>query len=187
MKNTKYKIADLKIGDTIGIYINRQEGGASMGPSVEGKPEYYRHVAFGGHVYNNNTGQGYYLDTLEPIGIPLHDSCIFEVIKGHSREVVKSILREQAKQVGRWAVSSFVNEFNSFPFSIGSRVTINCYDCKYSYKAINKVLGIRNNHKVLTSKNLELIDYNDGIITVKCLDTNKTAQTGTEAIERVSE
>lgn len=183
----KYKISDLKIGDKIGIYIHRTDGGASMGPSVEGNPEYYRHVIFGGHIYNNNHGQGYYLDTLEPIGIPLSDSCIFEVIKGGAIEQMKQIMLKQAKQIGRWAISRFVEEYNEFPIVMGSRVLINGYSNDYGYKVLNKKLGIKNNHKVLSSKELELIDYQNGIITVKCLNTNKTAITGMQAIEKVYE
>lgn len=183
----EHKISDLKIGDAIGIYINRVEGGITMGPSLEGKQEYYTLVAFGGTVYNNNTGQAYFTDTMEPLGLPLHDSNIHEVKPGAALSVIKQIMLKQAHQIGKWAISQYYEQFGSFPVQKGDKVRINTSGGEYSYQSINRKLNIRNNHKILNSKNLEFVDFIDGEITVRCIDSDSIARTGMQAIDKVLE
>jgi hypothetical protein len=179
-----YQIRSLNIGDAIMIYIHRCEGGASMGRGVEGIKDYERWVAFGGMIYNDHCGQGYYMDTMKPIGIPLHDNCIFGVQKGAAMDVIEIVMKETAMSVGRWAIRHYKALFHKLPFNEGCRVTIGP---DYEYKKINKVLGIRNNHVVLSSKNLVMVSNpmmisNDNIITVMDSDTKKSAQVGIEAV-----
>ena len=183
MLTPKYKISELSIGDSILIYIHRQEGGATMGPSVEGIEEYARWVAFGGWVYNETNGQGYYLDTKLPIGIPLHDNCIFDVRKGESIGIIEEVMRKEAVKIGRWAIINYKMQFHKLPFEVGVHIKM---APEAEYKKINKTLGIRNNHAVLSSKNLILINNplmeNREVVTVLCKDTNKMAQTGLESL-----
>ena len=184
MTKPLYKISELSIGDSILIYIHRQEGGATMGPGTEGKKEYERWVAFGGTVYNDHCGQGYYMDTKNPIGIPLHDNCIFGVRKNAAIDIMEEIIKKDALSIGRWAITNYKTLFHKLPFNIGDSVKIGP---DYVYKKVNKVLGIRNNNTVLTTQNLVLVSNpmmisNDNIITVMCNDTKKMAQVGLEAV-----
>ena len=187
MTKPLYKISELSIGDSILIYIDRGEGGATMGPGTEGKKEYERWVAFGGTVYNDHCGQGYYRDTMKPIGMPLHDNCIFGVQKGAAIDVIEIVMKEAAMSIGRWAIRNYKVQFHKLPFDVGCRITIGP---DYEYKKINKALGIRNNHVVLTSNNLVMVSNpmivsNDNIITVMDNNTKKSAQVGVEAVWKV--
>ena len=125
MTKPLFKISELKIGDMIQIYINRGESGASMGPSIEGNIEYLRWVAFGGHIYTNDIGEGYYMDTKTPIGIPLHDGYIFGVQKNSAIDVIEQIARVDALSHGRWHLKNYKTLFNKLPFPIGTRIRCN--------------------------------------------------------------
>ena len=183
MSTPTYKISELSIGDAIKIYIHRQHGGATMGPSVEGIEEYARWVAFGGWVYTNENGHAYYMDTKESIGIPLHDNCIFGVEKNAAIDVIEEIMKKDALSFGRHFITNYKMQFHKLPFNVGDTIRMGP---ESEYKKINNRLGIRNNHSVLSSKNLILVNNplmeTREVITVLCKLTNKMTQVGLEAV-----
>ena len=186
MNQLKVNLSELQIGDIIGIHIDRYDGGAVMCPSYHGKKQYYKEVAFAGTLGDGRVCHAYYIDTLEPLGLPICASEIFKIIKQDiaTIEIMKQIFLKQALTIGRWAIKQYVDTFNQFPFQTGICVKINNYG-DYSYQSINKQLGITNEHKVLTSKNLLLTHYENGIITLKDIVTGKSAKTGMCAISSV--
>ena len=42
------------------------------------------------------------MDTKNPIGIPLHDNCIFGVRKNAAIDIMEEIIKKDALSIGRW-------------------------------------------------------------------------------------
>ena len=74
-------------------------------------------------------------------------------------------------------------QFHKLPFNVGDTIRMGP---ESEYKKINNRLGIRNNHSVLSSKNLILVNNplmeTREVITVLCKLTNKMTQVGLEAV-----
>lgn len=63
-------IKDLKPGDLVLLYVDRKEGGSSMGAGVVGKPENAKWMTFVGHVYTENVGSVLNILQLKPNAAP---------------------------------------------------------------------------------------------------------------------
>lgn len=174
----------INLGDLVKIYVKRGEGGSSMGPSVFGKQEYETWVVYNGTIGKFDVSNCYHIDNLEPVGIPISLTDIVDIKSKAGLSYLEKIWRKDARKIGRWALTNYVQFFAgySFPIVAGEKVYVDNYSKNNSYKVLNKLHGIKNSHKVLMSKELEFISYNAGIVTVKCCITGKTATTWYETL-----
>lgn len=170
----------LNCGDTIKVYIKRQECGSSMGPSIQGKNEYLTPVVFEYYVHDSNHMACRYLDGTA-VGLPIHIDEIVEHTIGKNGdagyELMKSILKNYAMRGGHHLLK-YVTIYNELPGS-NLLLEIDLNVCK----KYNKTLGIRNNQKFYTNGPFELIfcDAKNKIATIKNKD-GKTANVAVHAI-----
>jgi hypothetical protein len=146
--NKIISLADLKIGDEILIYVNRTDGGCSMGRGVEGKKKFLTSMVYAGNVYTDTTGSAYFWDGT-PLGLPITERDIQEVRPQNGLRVIRSVYQEKSRLHGGHFTRSFMNLFDSSPFHDGEHVTTN-----YDYTKENRMFAIRNDHKVLRAKDL---------------------------------
>jgi len=152
-------LADLKIGDELIIYVKRTDGGSIMGSGVEGKEEYLTRVVYGGNVYTDTQASAYFYDGL-PLGLPLSEKDIQEVYPQNGISFIQEVYREKSRSHGGHFTRTYMNLFESSPFDAEDHVTTN-----YDYGKENRAFSIRNDHRVLRSKDL-IYQGNQGRIAI---------------------
>jgi hypothetical protein len=153
------KLADLRIGDEILMYVKRREGGSSMGPGVEGNEDYLTRMVYAGNVYTDTTGSAYFWDG-EALGIPITERDIKEVVPQGGIKVIREIYLQKSREHGGHFTRTYMNLFEKSPFEDGEHVMTN-----HNYGKENRVFTIRNNHKILRANDL-IYQGNQGRIAI---------------------
>lgn len=179
MSTEKYTHNDLKKGDLVLIYIKRFNDSAMTGPSVQDDETNLTWVIYDGIVMNiEDIWQGYFVDTLSPIGLPMSFDKIVDVKSNEGLESLEKIYKLKASTHGGHFLLNYISIFNKVPIYKGSLIKV-----IKNYSQYNKGLIFRNNNIVLKSDKLVFEDWDGGeIVRVKCLHTNKIAETSVETI-----
>jgi hypothetical protein len=172
------KVRNLKIGDEVLVYIHRSNGGSSSGPDVEGKEEYKVWVIFAGFLLNKNMGNTYYQDGT-PTGHILHDSDIFGYKKGTGLAVIEKVFKENARDIGNWAVRDYINVFKKSPFKQGEKIRV-----LRNIEQINKDANIKTDKKLIKATDLEYVDFDkkNNTVTIQSKSLKKVGTTSVYSI-----
>ena len=155
-------------GDLVLIYINKQDGGTSLGRDVEGNPDYLTWVVHMGYI-TNGIWQGLYTDGT-PIGLYISDRSIKDVRVGEGCNILKSYYKEYARKYALNHMEHYLEEYQESPIYPGEKVMVNPL-----YHKKNLQSKIRSNHAVLRRTDLIYVDANENVARVFSPSINKFA------------